>query len=105
MQPSELRVGVTGQRALDDEARVSRAVHALIDVLDRTWDRPDTAPLTWTGVSALAAGADCLVAEAVLEQPGARLEAITPFPLEEYRKDFTSPRDRERLERLLRRAA
>jgi hypothetical protein len=45
------------------------------------------------------------VAEAVLEQPGARLEAITPFPLAEYRKDFTSPRDRERLERLLRRAA
>jgi hypothetical protein len=105
MQASELRVGVTGQRALSDEASVSRAVRALIADLDRTWDRPEAAPIAWTVVSALAAGADCLVAEAVLEQPGARLEVITPFALAEYRKDFTSPRDRERLERLLRRAA
>jgi len=104
MLPSALRVGVTGHCALTDEARVSRAVRTLIDDVNRTLDRQGT-PLAWTIVSALAAGADCIVADAVLAQPDARLEVITPLPLAEYRKDFTSPRDRDRFERLLRRAA
>ncbi|MBW3595881.1 MAG: hypothetical protein KY475_01245 [Planctomycetes bacterium] len=57
-------------------------------------------PVRWTVISPLAKGADRLVARAVLNRPGARLEVITPFPVDEYRRDFTEPDDRADFEQL-----
>jgi len=50
-------------------------------------------PIRWTVVSPLAKGADRIVARAVLKRPQSRLEVITPFPLSEYRRDFTDADD------------
>jgi hypothetical protein len=100
----DLRLGVTGHRTLPDPAGIARAVRILLDRIERTLARSST-PLTWTVVSPLARGADRLVAEAVLERPDARLEVVTPFPLDEYRKDFQADEDRAAFEALLGRAA
>jgi hypothetical protein len=139
----ELRIGVTGHRALDDPSGIEQAVRDLLRRLAQTfesasaeprgghgaaqarWRRlvallaralraagvplPVTpkhvppgrrTPIEWTVVSALARGADRLVAGAVLDLPGARLEALLPFPQEEYERDFTSPEDLAEFRRL-----
>lgn len=58
-------------------------------------------PLRWCAVSALAQGADIIVAEAVLARPDSRLRAILPFDAEEYGTDFTSPEHLETFQDLL----
>ncbi|QDT89934.1 hypothetical protein [Gimesia algae] len=58
-------------------------------------------PLEWIVVSSLASGADRRVAEAVLSRPGAILEALLPFPVEEYSKDFTEPEDLQEFQSFL----
>jgi hypothetical protein len=58
-------------------------------------------PLRWCAVSALAQGADAIVAEAVLARPDSRLRAILPFDAEEYGKDFEDAAHRETFHRLL----
>jgi hypothetical protein len=52
-------------------------------------------------VSALAEGADRLVAEAVLRRPGSRLVAVLPMPRSEYLSDFGTPESRTEFLRLL----
>ena len=48
-----------------------------------------TTPLSYVVLSALADGADRLVVREVMKCRGARLEAVLPFPLDEYRRDFS----------------
>lgn len=62
--------------------------------------------IAWPGrplvaLSPLAEGADRLVAEVVLEQPGARLMAVLPLPQDDYEHDFVSPESRAEFRRLL----
>lgn len=57
-------------------------------------------PVRWTAVSALAKGADRLVARQVLARDAARLQAILPFDVDEYRKDFDTPEDRDEFDKL-----
>ncbi len=58
-------------------------------------------PLRWCVVSALAQGADAIVAEAVLARPDSRLRAILPFDAEEYGTDFMSQEHLDTFHRLL----
>jgi hypothetical protein len=62
-------------------------------------------PIEWTVYSALAKGADRIVAQAVLHRSSPvgppKLRAILPLPLEEYRHDFATFEDREEFDSLL----
>jgi len=52
-------------------------------------------------VSALAAGADRLLAEAVLRRPGARLRVVLPLPKFDFLDDFAMPALKEEFLRFL----
>jgi SMODS and SLOG-associating 2TM effector domain 1 len=56
-------------------------------------------------VSALAEGADCLVAEEVLAEPGSRLEAVLPLAPEDYLEDFENENSKREFKALLARAS
>lgn len=105
--PYELRFGVTGHRNLNNPVAVRKAVDELLAHVDRTLNQQNLTPLEWTIVSPLAKGADRIVADAVLKRAdsntasNARLEVISPFSLDEYRKDFDTSEDRNEFERLL----
>jgi hypothetical protein len=103
--PYELRVAVTGHRAIPDEPAVARAIEDVLDRITSTLIDGDATPLAWTIVSPLARGADQLAANTLLERVGARLEVVSPFPLAEYRKDFSSDGELAQFEALLARAA
>ncbi len=83
-----LIIGVTGHRDLRDQdvPRLEQEVAAIIAGLRRDYlgDDVDTPIVV---LSALAEGADRLVARVALKQ-GARLIAPLPMPVEEYRRDF-----------------
>ena len=83
-----LVIGVTGHRDLRDAdvPRLEREVAAIIAGLRRDFLSND-AETPIIILSALAEGADRLVARVALAQ-GARLIAPLPMPLEEYRQDF-----------------
>lgn len=106
--PYLLRIGITGHRSLSDEAAVAAAVERLLDRIEHTLSAATTGSverqtsLDWLVVSPLAKGADRLAARAVLKRPQARLSVVTPFPLQEYRKDFDEPGDAAEFEDLLR---
>ncbi len=95
-----LRVGVTGHRPnklgqarLDVlRARIAEVLKALeAPVLSRSGDAAyDSAPPVFRVLSALAEGADRVVAEVGLES-GFELQCILPFPCEEYERDFQGP--------------
>ncbi len=105
--PYEFRVAVTGHRNIPDELAVERAIERVLDRITSTLDKVDVdaTPIAWTIVSPLARGADQLAAKTLLERVDARLEVVTPFPLAEYRKDFSSDGELARFEGLLARAA
>jgi hypothetical protein len=91
-------------------------VHKILDLLAQglRFALPRTAPhvpaerrtpITWTVVSPLARGADRIVANAVLKLGNARLQVVTPFAVDDYRRDFKDPQDRAEFEELLKRDA
>src|SRR6202163_4851500 len=90
--PYDLRIAVTGHRTIANETAVAAAVTALLERIGATLT---PVPLAWTVISPLARGADRVVARAVLARPEARLEVVTPLPLDDYRKDFASTSDHE----------
>jgi hypothetical protein len=83
-----LVIGVTGHRDLreEDVARLEAEVAGIIARLRREY-LEDDAETPIIVLSALAEGADRLVARVALAQ-GARLIAPLPLPREEYRRDF-----------------
>ena len=103
--PFTFRIGVTGHRELDDpdglRAAVRKALRGLIELLPVA----PTAGLTPVVVSALAEGADRLVAEEILADPEARLEVALPLPLLDYEEDFKTEASKEEFRRLLARAS
>jgi hypothetical protein len=94
-----MRIGVSGHRHLRDHRVAIEMTHA---VLGRLLPQSTTAVVV---VSSLAEGADRLVAEVVLELPGASLEVILPLPADDFLDDFESAESREQFWTLLERAS
>lgn len=78
------RIGVTGHRVLAEIDKVEAGIERALDRI-QAW-RSDS---TLTLVSTLAAGADQLVARAVLRRPGGRLIAVLPLPRDNYLLDYS----------------
>jgi hypothetical protein len=95
-----LRIGVTGHRDLDDIETAERAVDGVLD--DLVTSRPGGTSLELR--SALAEGADRLVAERLLAREGSRLVAVLPLGPDDYRRDFLTPSSLEQFDGLLARA-
>lgn len=91
-----LTIGVTGHRILMEEDKIVAGIDRALDSVER---RDSRRPLV--GLSALAEGADRLVAERILARPGARLHAVLPLPRDDYAADFASESSRRRFRELL----
>jgi RyR domain len=92
-------VGVTGHRILTEIERLSEGLSSALARIDEACPGEPLSVL-----SALAEGADRLVAERVLEHPNARLLAVLPVPAADYETDFRSPASRQHFRSLLDRA-
>jgi hypothetical protein len=108
--PFRIRIGVTGHRSLADEPAMterietileSRIIEAFSQETQRLLHKATDTPIAITIVSALAEGADRLVAKAVLRRPLARLEVVLPYGRDVYQKEFASPESREEFTELL----
>jgi hypothetical protein len=101
-----LRVGVTGHRSIDPgEPAIVDAVRTMLAQIQQTRRAGTTAtPVDLTVVSALAEGADRLVAREALGR-GASLEVVLPLPRDDYECDFTSARSKAEFRALLAQAA
>jgi hypothetical protein len=81
------RIGATGHRDLPDPAALIPAIREALDgITERLFGNITDYRLVV--VSALAEGADRLVAKEVLARPGAELEAALPRPPDDYLADF-----------------
>ncbi len=100
----ELRIGVTGHRNLSNGSAVAEAVDKLVASIDQLIANPEDVPIEWCVISPLAKGSDRIVAKSILKKKNARLELLTPFPLDEYRKDFSDPEDLLEFNQLLQKA-
>ncbi|HEY7783651.1 MAG TPA: hypothetical protein VIB00_02950 [Pyrinomonadaceae bacterium] len=80
-----IRIGVTGHRVLTNVESLSAGIDEAIDRIQEVFSSADLVV-----VSALAEGADRLVAIRVLTRPRARLVVPLPLPLKEYVRDFSS---------------
>jgi hypothetical protein len=110
-----IRIGVTGQRKLENptavEALVKRAIYAEVEKLFPEEPRrkikrvgqAGTAAISFRVLSPLAEGADRVVARAVLSYPDAHLGVVLPLALEDYLEDFASEESRKEFGELLRR--
>jgi hypothetical protein len=101
----ELRFAVTGHRKISDAGAVARAIEGVIDRINRLLTEAGATQPCWTIVSPLARGADQIAAKTLTERVHARLEVLTPFPLTDYRKDFSSDGELASFEDLLAHAA
>lgn len=88
-------MGVTGHRDLARPEDVAAAVDAVLDALAGEERR------TLVAVSALAEGADRLVARRVLARPGGRLIALLPLAPADYVADFADVASVEEFTELL----
>jgi hypothetical protein len=92
-------IGVTGHRQFVDTSSIRMDIdRALIEACERF------GATSIVLYSALAEGADRLVAERALLHDAARLVAVLPFERNEYMKDFISHESRNEFRRLLDRA-
>jgi hypothetical protein len=103
--PFTFRIGVTGHRDLADpdglRVAIRKALRGLIELLPVA----PAAGLTPVVVSALAEGADRLVAEEILADPAARLEVSLPLSPAHYEEDFKTEASKEEFRLLLARAS
>ncbi len=86
-QTACLSVGVTGHRDIDPASPL--LLHSLLEVLAEVGSVANGRPVEIC--SALAEGADRLVAEQAIRRLDAGLTAVLPMPAEEYEKDFADP--------------
>jgi hypothetical protein len=107
--PFLLRIGVTGHRKIPEGKELLKAVHDAIDLAISRSGYPGAdrhTPLKLTVVSALAEGADRLVALEVLNRNGS-LVCVLPVvekDLDLYRADFESEKSRQEFDDLCSRA-
>jgi len=97
----ELRIGVTGHRNLTQEDAVAQAVDRLVTYLDGLFVKEKDILIKWTAISPLAKGADRMVARSILKLPNSQLKVFLPFNIDEYRRDFKKPADKEEFEELV----
>jgi hypothetical protein len=94
-----LRIGVTGHRVLSNPDKIKAGIDlVLLKIHDSFPDQK------WIIYSPLAQGADCMVAERILEQDQAELVVPLPLPASEYSLDFTNHYMRQIFEHLMQRA-
>ena len=93
-----LTVGVTGHRHLRERTDVEERVASVLATLAARGSAHG-----WHVVSALAEGADRVVAAAALEA-GAGLDVVLPLDVDEYASDFAAPGSRAEFESLIQRA-
>jgi hypothetical protein len=111
--PYRIRIGVTGHRKLDDPAAMQVLIKKAIDAeveklfpekslkdIERV-RRAGTTAISYRVLSPLAEGADRAVARAVLEYPGARLDAALPLTVEDYLEDFETEESKKEFQDLL----
>lgn len=111
--PATIRIGVTGHRDLTDTQKIMAAegVRKVLDLLDR-WlsDNLKHSAHAFVVISPLAEGADRIVAREVLGWAKAdphylpEMEAVIPFPVDDYKTTFTGEEAREEFDALLKRA-
>lgn len=102
--PLALRIGVTGHRRLTDPA-VASAVQAALRLIRGEIEVGPATEVMLVAVSALAEGADRLVAREVLAETGGRLEAVLPRHRTEYIEDFAAAASRREFNDLLKRTS
>ena len=103
--PFTFRIGVTGHRDLADPDSLCAPIEEALDRLKELVPVFPGAGLVPVVVSALAEGADRLVAKEVLADRDARLEVALPLPEEEYVEDFKSEASKAEFRSLLARAS
>lgn len=103
--PFTLRIGVTGHRKFENPASVTRITLEALGQIKTMVPALPEAGLEIVVISALAEGADRLVAELILAEPGSRLEAALPLPASEYVSDFEDAESKQQFEDLLGRAS
>ncbi|MGA3067378.1 MAG: tetratricopeptide repeat-containing protein [Tepidisphaeraceae bacterium] len=83
--PSEppLVIGVTGHRKLANES-------ALREKISEAMEKLSAGKKSLVILSAIAAGADSLVAEVAMREKQARLHAVLPLEVDDYRRDFSA---------------
>jgi hypothetical protein len=111
--PYRIRIGVTGHRKLDDPAATQGTVKKAIDTLLENLfpeesrqniarvRRAGTTSISFRVLSPLAEGADRVVALAVLDYAGARLDVVLPLTIEDYLEDFESAESKAEFRELL----
>ena len=102
--PFALRIGVTGHRELADPDALAPAIDEAIQALTERVLGAQADPSLLI-ISALAEGADRLVARQVLARPAAELEVVLPLPVHEYLRDFPAEASKDEFTELLGRAA
>ncbi len=111
--PYRVRIGVTGHRKLDDPAVVQATVKKAIDCeIEKLFPeesrqniervrRAGTTAILFRALSPLAEGADRVVARAVLDYPGTRLDVVLPLTVEDYLEDFETDASKNEFRELL----
>jgi hypothetical protein len=111
--PYRIRIGVTGHRKLDDPAAIRAAVRRAIDAeLENLFPEESrqnivrvrsagTTVISFRVLSPLAEGADRVVARAVLDYPGARLDVVLPLTVDDYLEDFETEESKKEFQDLL----
>jgi hypothetical protein len=98
--PFRVRIGVTGHRDLPDRDKIIALLRQAIDLIPSLFDAESrnalhkagsNTPLRFTAVSALAQGADQLVADEVMRLPDPMLHVVIPLHLDDYTEGWTPP--------------
>jgi hypothetical protein len=96
--PIRVRIGVTGHRRLDDPARVREEVRRRLGQIAAHFPASDVTDVVFTVLSALAEGADRIVAEETIAFFGperAELVAVLPLDPDDYAADFETPESKD----------
>ena len=103
--PYRIRIGVTGHRILESETEIKKQIIEILKTeIIKLFDNDSLAllnkklitPVTYSIVTALAEGADRLVAETILDyDEKSTIEVVLPLTLIDYKKTFDNPDDRK----------
>lgn len=102
LSPYQMFLGVTGHRELANVPETEEAVRQLIQQLKGILHCPaeTNGSIEFSIVSSLAKGADQIVASVSIDELDANLQAVSPFLLDEYRKDFAEPNELQAFDEL-----
>ncbi len=95
-----IMIGAIGHRSLGDPAKIEQAARVKCKEFRKRYRHTPFVVL-----SPIAEGADRLLVRIAIEELGAKLFAVLPFPAEEYEKDFESSASKEEFRALLSKAA